>query len=86
MHNPTLVAHELPILAEPQHPVRAEGRHHRLGEAKVLHRCDNFTVLDQEQPVAGQAGDDLGLRVEDAVVPEVGDEQATVHRGDELLQ
>ncbi len=58
----------------------------RLRVAEVLHRLRDLAALDEEEPVAGEPGDDLRLRVEDAVVPEVGDEQPPLDAGDELLE
>ena len=57
----------------------------RLREPHVRHRPDDPAVLDQPHAVAGQPGHDLGPRVEDPGVPEVGDEDAALDAGDQLV-
>ena len=74
------------VVADAEHVARGERADDRLRVAQVLHRLRDLAALDEEQAVAREAGDDLRLRVEDAVVPEVGDEQPPLDAGDQLLE
>src|SRR5665811_1574296 len=64
---------------------RSERLDERLGEPQVRDRPYDPAPLDEPDAVAGQPRHNLGLRVEDPGVPEVGDEDAAVDAGDELI-
>src|SRR5438093_11101549 len=57
----------------------------RLGEAQVLHRMRDLTVLDEERPLARHAGDDRPQLVHPARVVEARDEQAALHAADQFF-
>src|SRR5438445_11423296 len=63
-----------------------EQPHRAFEEAEVHHRSSDLAVLDEEEPVAREPGMLQGLLIHEADVPEVRDEQAAFHAGDELLQ
>ena len=56
-----------------------------LREAQVPHRPDEPAALDEEGAVAGHAGDDRELRVDDVRVVESGHEQPAIEAADELV-
>src|SRR5665647_1584031 len=64
---------------------RSERLDERLGEPQVRDRPYDPAPFDEPDAVAGQPRHDLGLRVEDPGVPEVGDEDAAVDAADELI-
>jgi hypothetical protein len=79
-------AHEAEVRPDATDVPRPERVEEGLREAQVRHRPPDPAVLHQPHAVARQAGDDLGPWVEDARVPQVGDEQAATHRGDQIVR
>ena len=52
--------------------------------AEVVHRSGDLATLDAVDAVAGEAGEQQGLRVDLADVPHAGQQQAVLHPGDEV--
>ena len=79
-------------------PLAAEARHRRRGvrepaeqvdralvEPEVVDRAGDLAALDEVDAVAGQAGEQQGLRVDLADVPEAGQQQPALGAGDQVV-
>src|SRR5205807_2466632 len=55
-------------------------------ETEVVHRTDDLALLDEEDAVPGQTGEQQRLRVDRTDVPQAGQQQAAVDVADHLLE